>query len=80
MRPHILIIFLTSATTGIMNLSIYLSNKEDQKEFVLDCVDPFWLGRSAPNENIKSILGLISLIICIPSQICQVLVIYVFVR
>ena len=62
-----------------MNLSTYLS-KADQKDFVLNSVDPFWLGQSAPNEQIRLIVGLISLILSIPSQIAQVLVIYVFVR
>ena len=62
-----------------MNLSTYLT-KADQRDFLQDSVDPFWLGQSAPNEQIRLIVGLISLIVSIPSQIAQVLVIYVFVR
>ena len=62
-----------------MNLSTYLI-KADQRYFLQDSVDPFWLGQSAPNEQIRLIVGLISLIVSIPSQIAQVLVIYVFVR
>mgnify|MGYP001418941380 FL=1 len=62
-----------------MNLSTYLI-KADQRDFLQDSVDPFWLGQSAPNEQIRLIVGLISLIVSIPSQIAQVLVIYVFVR
>lgn len=46
----------------------------------IENVAEYWLKQPAPNPVVQNILAAVLFVVSIPSQICQLLVIFVFIR
>ena len=54
-------------------------NLTDNSEYV-DSVTEYWLRQTPPNPMVQYALAIIVFVISVPSQICQILVIFAYLR
>lgn len=68
------------SATSDMNLTLAQYLNQTGYQSYAQHVDEHWLRQAAPDPAVQTALGWISILISVPAQICQALVIYVFMK